>query len=63
MDQDGIENAELYYLGTLKGAVTDNWYPIRGQHALTGPIGFSWDAQGAPWGLVALGREFSRPKL
>lgn len=42
-------------------------YPIerafRDQHALTGHIGFSWDAQGAPWGLVALGGEFSSPTL
>ena len=34
-------------------------YPIqrlfRDQHALTGHIGFSWDAQAWPWGLVALG--------
>jgi len=26
-------------------------------------IGFSWDAQGAPWGLVALGGEFSSPTM
>ena len=26
-------------------------------------IGFSWDAQGAPWGLVALGGDFSSPTL
>jgi 3-hydroxy-9,10-secoandrosta-1,3,5(10)-triene-9,17-dione monooxygenase len=42
-------------------------YPMerlfRDQHALTGHIGFSWDAQGAPWGLVALGGEFSSPTL
>ncbi len=42
-------------------------YPIqrlfRDQHALTGHIGFSWDAQGAPWGLVVLGGEFSSPTL
>src|SRR5262249_52896321 len=42
-------------------------YPIqrlfRDQHSLTGHIGFSWDAQGAPWGLVALGGEFSSPTL
>jgi 3-hydroxy-9,10-secoandrosta-1,3,5(10)-triene-9,17-dione monooxygenase len=42
-------------------------YPIerlfRDQHALTGHIGFSWDAQGAPWGLVALGGDFSSPTL
>ena len=42
-------------------------YPIqrlfRDQHALAGHIGFSWDAQGAPWGLVILGGEFSSPTL
>ena len=40
-------------------------YPIqrlfRDQHALAAHIGFSWDAQGAPWALVALGGEFSSP--
>ena len=40
-------------------------YPIqrlfRDQHALGGHIGFSWDAQGAPWALVAMGGEFSSP--
>jgi len=42
-------------------------YPIqrlfRDQHALAGHIGFSWDAQGAPWGLVVLGGELSSPTL
>ena len=42
-------------------------YPIqrlfRDQHALTGHIGFSWDAQAAPWGLVALGGEVVNPVL
>jgi len=42
-------------------------YPIqrlfRDQHALTGHIGFSWDAQAAPWGLVILGGEFTNPIL
>ena len=42
-------------------------YPIqrlfRDQHALTGHIGFSWDAQGTPWGLVVLGGEFSSPTM
>src|SRR4029077_13660457 len=42
-------------------------YPIqrlfRDQHALSGHIGFSWDAQGAPWALVALGGEFSSPTM
>ena len=42
-------------------------YPIqrlfRDQHALAAHIGFSWDAQGAPWALVALGGEFASPTL
>jgi 3-hydroxy-9,10-secoandrosta-1,3,5(10)-triene-9,17-dione monooxygenase len=42
-------------------------YPIqrlfRDQHSLAGHFGFSWDAQGAPWGLVVLGGEFSSPTL
>ena len=42
-------------------------YPIerlfRDQHALTGHIGFSWDAQAWPWALVALGGDFSSPTL
>jgi 3-hydroxy-9,10-secoandrosta-1,3,5(10)-triene-9,17-dione monooxygenase len=42
-------------------------YPIqrlfRDQHALAAHIGFSWDAQGAPWGLVALGGEFASPTM
>jgi len=42
-------------------------YPIqrllRDQHALMAHIGFSWDAQGAPWGLVALGGDFTSPTL
>jgi 3-hydroxy-9,10-secoandrosta-1,3,5(10)-triene-9,17-dione monooxygenase len=42
-------------------------YPIerlfRDQHALTAHIGYSWDAQGAPWGLVVLGGEFASPTL
>jgi 3-hydroxy-9,10-secoandrosta-1,3,5(10)-triene-9,17-dione monooxygenase len=42
-------------------------YPIqrlfRDQHALAAHIGFSWDAQGAPWGLVAMGGEFTTPTL
>ncbi|MFQ5985596.1 MAG: acyl-CoA dehydrogenase family protein [Alphaproteobacteria bacterium] len=55
-------------LHTLAGAngVYDR-YPIqrlfRDQHTLAGHIGFSWDAQGAPWGLVVLGGEFSSPTL
>jgi 3-hydroxy-9,10-secoandrosta-1,3,5(10)-triene-9,17-dione monooxygenase len=42
-------------------------YPIqrlfRDQHALAAHIGFSWDAQGAPWALVALGGEFESPTM
>jgi len=42
-------------------------YPIqrlfRDQHALSAHIGFSWDAQGAPWALVAMGGEFSSPTM
>jgi 3-hydroxy-9,10-secoandrosta-1,3,5(10)-triene-9,17-dione monooxygenase len=42
-------------------------YPIqrlfRDQHALAAHIGFSWDAQGAPWALVTLGGEFSSPTM
>ena len=55
-------------LHTMAGAngIYDR-YPIqrifRDQHALSGHIGFSWDAQGAPWGLVALGGEFNSPTL
>ncbi len=40
-------------------------YPIqrlfRDAHALLGHIGFSWDAQGWPWGLVTLGGEYGAP--
>ena len=42
-------------------------YPIqrlfRDQHALAAHIGFSWDAQAAPWALVAMGGEFSSPMM
>jgi 3-hydroxy-9,10-secoandrosta-1,3,5(10)-triene-9,17-dione monooxygenase len=42
-------------------------YPIqqifRDQHALSAHIGFSWDAQGGPWALVAMGGEVSSPTL
>jgi 3-hydroxy-9,10-secoandrosta-1,3,5(10)-triene-9,17-dione monooxygenase len=42
-------------------------YPIqrlfRDQHALAAHIGFSWDAQGAPWALVTLGGEFNSPTM
>ena len=42
-------------------------YPIqrlfRDQHALSAHIGFSWDAQGGPWALVAMGGEFTSPTM
>jgi len=42
-------------------------YPIqrlfRDQHALAAHIGFSWDAQAAPWALVAMGGQFSSPTM
>jgi len=42
-------------------------YPIqrlfRDQHALSAHIGFSWDAQGGPWALVAMGGEFNSPSM
>ncbi|MBM3217696.1 MAG: acyl-CoA dehydrogenase [Candidatus Rokubacteria bacterium] len=42
-------------------------YPIqrlfRDQHALAAHIGFSFDAQGGPWALVAMGGEFSSPTM
>jgi 3-hydroxy-9,10-secoandrosta-1,3,5(10)-triene-9,17-dione monooxygenase len=42
-------------------------YPIqrlfRDQHALSAHIGFSWDAQGGPWALVAMGGEFLSPTM
>jgi 3-hydroxy-9,10-secoandrosta-1,3,5(10)-triene-9,17-dione monooxygenase len=42
-------------------------YPIqrlfRDQHALAAHIGFSWDAQGGPWALVAMGGEFASPTM
>lgn len=42
-------------------------YPIqrifRDQHAMSGHIGFSWDMQATPWGLVALGGDFVSPTL
>jgi 3-hydroxy-9,10-secoandrosta-1,3,5(10)-triene-9,17-dione monooxygenase len=55
-------------LHTLAGAngIYDR-YPIqrlfRDQHALSAHIGFSWDAQGGPWALVAMGGEFSSPTM
>jgi 3-hydroxy-9,10-secoandrosta-1,3,5(10)-triene-9,17-dione monooxygenase len=53
-------------LHTMAGArgIYDH-YPIqrlfRDAHALMGHIGFSWDAQAGPWGLVALGGEYDAP--
>jgi 3-hydroxy-9,10-secoandrosta-1,3,5(10)-triene-9,17-dione monooxygenase len=42
-------------------------YPMqrlfRDHHAGMAHIGFSWDAQGGPWGLVAMGGEFHNPVL
>ncbi len=42
-------------------------YPIqrlfRDQHALSAHIGFSFDAQGGPWALVAMGGEFVSPTM
>jgi 3-hydroxy-9,10-secoandrosta-1,3,5(10)-triene-9,17-dione monooxygenase len=42
-------------------------YPIqrlfRDQHALAAHIGYSFDAQGGPWALVALGGEFNSPTM
>jgi 3-hydroxy-9,10-secoandrosta-1,3,5(10)-triene-9,17-dione monooxygenase len=55
-------------LHTLAGAngIYDR-YPIqrlfRDQHALAAHIGFSWDAQGGPWALVAMGGEFASPVM
>jgi len=64
----GLCNEAVDALHAMAGAngIYDR-YPIqrlfRDQHALTGHIGFSWDAQGAPWGLVVLGGEVSIPTL
>ena len=42
-------------------------YPIqrlfRDQHALSAHIGYSFEAQGGPWALVALGGEFNSPTM
>jgi 3-hydroxy-9,10-secoandrosta-1,3,5(10)-triene-9,17-dione monooxygenase len=42
-------------------------YPIqrlfRDQHALAAHIGFSWDAQAAPWALVAMGGDYVSPTI
>ena len=56
---------ELHALAGANG-IYDR-YPIqrlfRDQHALSAHIGFSWDAQGGPWALVAMGGEFVSPTL
>ena len=56
---------ELHALAGANG-IYDR-YPIqrifRDQHALAAHIGFSWDAQGGPWALVAMGGEFSSPVI
>ena len=36
---------------------------FRDQHVLSAHIGFSWDAQGWPWALVAMGGEFNNPTM
>lgn len=36
---------------------------FRDHHAAMAHISFSWDAQGGPWGLVAMGGEFPSPTL
>jgi len=42
-------------------------YPMqrlfRDAHSLGGHIGFSWDAQAAPWGLVTLGGDYAAPPM
>jgi len=56
---------ELHALAGANG-IYDR-YPIqrlfRDQHALSAHIGFSWDAQGGPWALVAMGGEFLSPTI
>ena len=53
-------------LHTMAGAngIYDR-YPMqrvfRDAHSLAGHIGFSWDAQASPWGLVALGGDYAAP--
>jgi hypothetical protein len=36
---------------------------FRAHHAGMAQIGFSWDAQGGPWALVAMGGEVTTPIL
>jgi hypothetical protein len=56
---------ELHALAGANG-IYDR-YPIqrmfRDQHALAAHIGFSFDAQGGPWALVAMGGEFASPTM
>jgi len=58
---DAVDN--LHAMAGARG-IYDH-YPIqrlfRDAHALMGHIGFSWDAQAGPWGLVALGGEYDAP--
>jgi len=58
---DAVDN--LHAMAGARG-IYDH-YPIqrlfRDAHALMGHIGFSWDAQAAPWGLLALGGEYDAP--
>jgi len=65
MDQCTAAVDELHALAGANG-IYDR-YPIqrlfRDQHALGAHIGFSWDAQGGPWALVAMGGEFSSPTI
>jgi 3-hydroxy-9,10-secoandrosta-1,3,5(10)-triene-9,17-dione monooxygenase len=65
MDQCTAAVDELHALAGANG-IYDR-YPIqrlfRDQHALSAHIGFSWDAQGGPWALVAMGGEFASPTI
>jgi 3-hydroxy-9,10-secoandrosta-1,3,5(10)-triene-9,17-dione monooxygenase len=62
----GTEAVDILHALAGANGIYDR-YPIqrlfRDQHALTGHIGFSWDTQGTPWGLVVLGGEFTSPTL
>jgi hypothetical protein len=65
MEQCTAAVDELHALAGANG-VYDR-YPIqrmfRDQHALAAHIGFSFDAQGGPWALVAMGGEFVSPTM
>ena len=65
MDQCTAAVDDLHALAGANG-IYDR-YPIqrlfRDQHALAAHIGFSWDAQGGPWALVAMGGEFVSPTM